>query len=133
MFNINLIRMNKFKTVLSLLIVGFFIFLAFGSEDSNSSSTESVSGSAASKSEWTASTTIAGLSFNTNLKFSFDEKRFSHSGSAGGIYFNDSGTYTESGGKIIMNSGKYKNWYFVKDGAILNMYTDEGDFITSLW
>ena len=33
--------MNKFKTILSLIVVSFFIFLAFGSVDDDSSSSSS--------------------------------------------------------------------------------------------
>ena len=127
-----------FKNILSVIIVFVFVILAFGSEDSNSSSTETGSGSVAptsavSKSEWSGSSNIAGVNFNTNLILFLDEKRFSLSGSAGGSYFDDSGTYTESGSKIIMNSGEYRNWYFIKDGSSMDMYTDEGDYFMSLY
>ncbi len=127
-----------FKNILSVIIVFVFVILAFGSEDSNSSSTETGSGSVApasavSKSEWSGSSNIAGVNFNTNLILFLDEKRFSLSGSAGGMYFDDSGTYTESGSKIIMNSGEYKNWYFIKDGSSMDMYSDEGDYFMSLY
>jgi hypothetical protein len=81
---------------------------------------------------WSGEDEIAGVEFSYSLETKSDNT-YTLVGYAGGFSVNESGSFKKiNNNEIILTSGEFDGSRFVKDGASLKWYLDNGDFFMSL-